>query len=640
MKTFRWLEHMPEHRIQELERTMYARWITAGQSLGACMTDPMVLKEVLHDLTESERVTLDGIMRTFGVRAFTYDENERAIELSLAGSERQLAFLRLRQKGILYTMKKLWGERVHYIPREMFAAWQQTLYFKGGLQGQEEKPTQLRPMTPGLSGAMFRLLRLIGTEGWAVTQKGLLQKKQVQRAAAVLPIQNIDFEGLETRYAHAEVYPPAFAFAMDTALRLELLQLNIDRCRLHEEAVQRWLSLSNSEREQQLMEKWYELHLSEAVWLQHAALSLNMLAPGGWVSLKAWTEQLGKLKLSDMPGDLTMAAQELEARLLVPLYACGWIQLGDNGDGELLFSIVQQEDAIDEIFVQEDFEIIVPPVVSLQLRWELEPFCETLSMDEVAHYRLTKDKVLEALDQGGDVRRCLHWLEAASAIGLPDPVRQALHEWAATYGKVSLSEVRLLQCNDEATADELSAHEELQPYLLERLGPLAFVVSSSGEAILVRKLQHMGLKPREDRRTRSKREDLQESAEAASGQGIVYPSVSLPDYEPDYMPPAVDALYPEITQVPQMWLKELRPYHESTRKQLIRKAIEYKAYLRILRQGEETKLAPLRLEEGREKWCLLGAERGGEIRLNPEDWEEMQLILPGINDTNEMIRSQ
>lgn len=638
MNTINWLELMPESRVQELERTVYARWITSGRSLHDCMLDPLVLKEVLQGLTESEKVTLDGVMRTFGVRAFTYDEYERAIALSLAGSERQLAFLRLRHKGILYTMKKLWGERVHFIPREMFSAWQQVLYAEDGFQVQVEHPAHPWPISQGLSGAMFRLLRLVGTEGWTVTLKGLLQKKQVQRAAAALPIQDGAFGELGTKYAHAEVYPRAFAIVLDTALRLGLLKLDSVGCKVQEEEVQHWLALSNTKRETQLIALWHELHLPEAVWLQHAAMALRQLTPGVWVSLEAWTEQLGKLRLPDMPRELTAAAQELQARWLVPLHACGWIQLGEGESGELLFSNVQLEDAIDEIFVQEDFEIIVPPVVSLQLRWELEPFCDILSLDEVSHYRLTKDRVLEALDQGGEVRRCLELLEATSAIGLSEPVRQALEEWAASYGKVSLSEVRLLQCHDEAIAEEIAAHEELAPYVQERVGPLAFIISSFGESMLVRKLQHMGLTPKAERRSESGPTDVGEGI--ARGAGIVYPTVSLPDYEPEFAPPAVDALYPDITQVPQMWLKELRPYHESTRKQLIRKAIEYKAYLRILKQGQETKLAPLRLEEGRGDWSLLGAAHGVEVRLSPDDWEEMQLILPGINDTNEMIHIQ
>jgi hypothetical protein len=113
--------------------------------------------------------------------------------------------------------------------------------------------------------------------------------------------------------------------------------------------------------------------------------------------------------------------------------------------------------------------------------------------------------------------------------------------------------------------------------------------------------------------------------------------VPEPVYELDREEPAWTALYPDLDRLPQMWLNELRTYHESTCKQLIRKAVEYRAGVRIRRCGRTAEVAALGLEEDRHGWSFQGLLEGSEIRLGPGDWQEIQLILPGINDKTELI---
>src|SRR5690606_33306105 len=120
-----------------------------------------------------------------------------------------------------------------------------------------------------------------------------------------------------------------------------------------------------------------------------------------------------------------------------------------------------------------------------------------------------------------------------------------------------------------------------------------------------------------------------------SGQpeGIVYSALYIPQSEWDGSVPEVKDLYPTLDEVPAMWLRDRRAYRDPTRKEGIRKAVEYEAALRICCSGQETRFLPFKLIEENAEWSVVGLQSGTEVRYSNGQWEEMQLLLPGINDT-------
>ncbi|MNI99475.1 hypothetical protein D3C73_1585640 [compost metagenome] len=65
---------------------------------------------------------------------------------------------------------------------------------------------------------------------------------------------------------------------------------------------------------------------------------------------------------------------------------------------------------------------------------------------------------------------------------------------------------------------------------------------------------------------------------------------------------------------------------------MILKALEWKACLKLRKSGADTVFIPIRLDGIRDDWAVTGFEQLSEVRISPDQWEEMQLILPGIND--------
>ena len=65
---------------------------------------------------------------------------------------------------------------------------------------------------------------------------------------------------------------------------------------------------------------------------------------------------------------------------------------------------------------------------------------------------------------------------------------------------------------------------------------------------------------------------------------------------------------------------------------MIRKAIEWKSVLQLRKEGRDCFIIPRNLREERTGWMLEGWEEYQEIAWPSDDWKEMKLILPGIND--------
>jgi hypothetical protein len=119
-------------------------------------------------------------------------------------------------------------------------------------------------------------------------------------------------------------------------------------------------------------------------------------------------------------------------------------------------------------------------------------------------------------------------------------------------------------------------------------------------------------------------------------KGLVYSKGSVHYYNPLDRIPTVQDIYPAMERIPSLWLQSPRAYHQSIRKEIIEQALAYKAFLNIKRNGQSVRFVPTKMMEERDSWAVQGLENRSEVILSSQDWEEMQLILPGINDNNEV----
>lgn len=677
----RLLARMPaELRVRLEAETVYAPWLLRGQSLESLWQDEVVLETVYNRLATVERTLLETIVRRIGSEPFDNARLERAAGGKLSGAEVQAGIAGLRRKGFVFAFRKSWGELVYVLPEDALPRWQRILHpFLADPSAEGLEPDSLQP--DGGTGqepviVLFDVLTLIAKQETKLTRNGTLPKKMIQRINELLPWEDKLLQGLMLKYAYADAYPLKTALALDMLLKLGWVYTADEELRLQEEPVREFFHLTRSRQNGRLYRLWKELAWPASAWQQHAVLLMEKFPLGEWFAPEGLLERLyccGFIEGPDDARDATERLQMFREQWLEPLLGFGWLEQGFNGrDCEGSASVYYrwrlplgrtEEETVGEasgaFIVQPDFHILVPPDVPLSVQWELICVCELPVRDMLSVCKLTKASLKHALEQGRTADDALRFLEEHAEYGLPDNVRLTVRQWAKSFGQTSLSQVVLLRCDDAGTADAISRLSPVSKLLGERIGDKHYIVGENDLKPLAAALEKAGfmaglpaadttgdsrfryfslLRDPEQGETQPQREREPE-LEAAAAKGLVYSrhSIGYLQMEPRLPEPA--DLYPELRDIPAAWLRDYRNYHPSTRKDMVEKAIELRTLLQIRKGGADVRLAPRKVQETRGTWCMTGlgrteggGESGEEIRLLADEWQEMKLILPGIND--------
>jgi hypothetical protein len=96
--------------------------------------------------------------------------------------------------------------------------------------------------------------------------------------------------------------------------------------------------------------------------------------------------------------------------------------------------------------------------------------------------------------------------------------------------------------------------------------------------------------------------------------------------------PSRDEVYPGWQTVPPLWWKECRVYHTSTQKEIAELAIKWKAILRLCMGNTTWTIIPMQVQDHESGWNLLGWNQSDLVSFTQDQWQAMQLILPGFDD--------
>lgn len=655
-----YIERMPEFLLREMENSeLYAPRIKEGFSLHETLTSPEMLAYIYGKMVSIEKRVLELAIMQMGCNPFDWSLLEKRAARTFSGAELRAGLIRLRQKGIVFTLRKSWGELIYVIPGDTFSLWQ-TLLMQPPLEYAEAYTAGVElthPAKRGLAHDLFHFLAYIAKNGLPFTQKGTIHKRHLQKLQEDLAMESGDFEGLDLRYSGHDTLPASLAVIVDIALRLGLIDPNLEGMKLNPDRISRWLQQRPQVVHRTLYKLWFQIHTPSAVWMQHAAAWMERFPAGQWFDL--WpvlqylcTVNTGAAEEQDMVSDWLMR------EWLVPLAACGWIELGlacENSSSSCIFRWVIDVTSSDHnldlgeetFFVQPDFEIIVPPHVGFAVRWELECMADHRQTNQVSRYQISQESFLNGLEQGRSPSEAISFLQRHAKYGLPENVSAMLQQWGAQYGKVHFEEVMLLRCRDEGTAREIASHPQLSMPITASLGNTDFIVRSDDIHELMTLLEKFGYFPKKHMESPGTTslfphliplEELISQAGAGKDKrsppssGFVYSRFSAHVYEMETKLPKLEEIYPNLHEVPSIWHKDYRSYHASTRREIIQQAIEWKTCLKLNKAGIEIRFNPLEVQENNSFWNVIGWESSGEVILSPEDWEEMQLILPGIND--------
>ncbi|MBA2937948.1 helicase-associated domain-containing protein [Paenibacillus sp. CGMCC 1.16610] len=669
------VSRMPEALKQLISsQTWCASYIKEGVSLPDLLTDRKYLLRLLSHLSVDEKNTLRLILCAFGCESFTNAALEKQAGLRMAGAQVAIGLVGLRRAGVIAAFRKAWGEQLFVLPEDAFEAWQGLLFPSVKLKttvdenalelipagstqtiGSQEEEATVHPR--GLAQQLFHFMVACSQQSsLPLTNKGTLHKKQILKLTQHLTLPNDLLRAAGITYAFRDIYDDGAALMLEMAIRMGFISGQGDQLVMCKDAFLTWLDDRYESQQKALYGVWRQLQLPAPVWLQHGLAWMERAETGQWVELDAI---VGAIMDCCSEYDQLKEADSLSRALfscwIAPLSIFRFIELAADKEGGVWFrwlispreeweseagisddppNVTEKQSTSSSLYVQPDFEILLLPDVSLRTEWEIAAFADLKQTDHVRTYRMTKEGFYRAWEMGQSSEEIISMLQENAYYDIPEPITITLRQWGEQTGKMHFEEVTLLRCRSSDIADALLRNEKCQPFLRERIGSADFVVPKTQLPQLTKCLESMGYNPKSSRKDESD-PGVNTAAKGSYGNqttGLFYSRDSIQLYEMDAELPERDGLYPDMRDIPSSWLQDFRSYHGSTRKEMIRKAIEWKSCLQLRKEGQNRFIIPRSLREERTGWILEGLEELQEIAWSGEDWEEMKLILPGIND--------
>jgi hypothetical protein len=562
MKMTDLLSNLP-HQLQKIIETdvSIAHFLQGGMTLSETLLSESTLDELFKQLKPWEQKTLRLIVQRFATHLFDFNSLQiaaRATELS--GAELKAGIAQLRRKGILFAIRKSWGENSYFIPSDLLGIWQKLLMNSVRIYEQEDhKITLASKEYRGLAFDLLFMLSYISFNEINLTKKRALPKRHLQNLAEMICLD-------DARITHFQISEAALDFSdvpkvsvlMAFAKKLELIEYGPTRVTLRQSKVHNWLQLSNNEMNCRLYVIFSEIFVSDLPAMKHFNTKIETLSSKRWYLIEDivhWLQEYDiMITFTDWLGLLT---------------SFGFIESGFNTQGQAVLrwniSINESMDMTTlagKFYVQSDYEVLVPPDVSFSIRWELACVADHMLTEQVGIYRITEKSVHRALLNGRSAEDCINFLNRCSFFEIPDHLISAIKHWARCHEDVFLKPIM----SDLVDVDDsrLIKQESIEFYNIES--------------------------------TLMSRSDI----------------------------------YPLWQEIPSLWWKECRQYHGSTRKEIIKQAISWQTSLKLRNVNKEWVLIPESLQECELGWSLAGTIQAREVVISSDQWQEMQLILPGF----------
>lgn len=631
-------------RLIEAEPSVKHR-ITQGERLERILRSKDWASAWLQSADETVVETLTLILTLFASTAFEPAALSRAAEQQgrFSGAEVRVAAARLRRSGVLFAVRKTWGDRLFYIPTDTVPVWQSLLLPFAGEPLSEQQSALVQvdphafrlPLGLELLNAWFSVQR----QPLTFTSKGLLQRPPIARMTADMRLTAEDLAFLSLTYPGHEQIPAQAALAIDFGMCCGFLRKEAGAIRVSDSGLQSWLNQSISAADARLHELALTRFSSAEPGLHLAASAVQSLPAFQW-----YREE----QLVPICGDRKKVDEWLRL-----LQSFGWLEKGSYRQAAVFrkkcdLSKVSESEIGESglFFVQPDGEIIVPPDVGLAERWLLEQIAERVTIDALFVYRLTRQACEEACNAGYTLQSVTEFLERGSGEQLPQPVASALRDWFEQLGKVRFAQVTLLRSESAEVAERLRQNPDIAAFLSEQVGDKDFVVESSAMKQLSAALLKMGYPPAEANSRMLTGHGASSVIhptmdKAAEEPGWLYLPHLITIYEPDHTFPSADDLFPGMSDIPAAWIRQPRTYHVSTRKELIQRAIRWQAPIRIAQNGVSHTFIPKAVEEHGVEWRVLGqwkneheaaAPHRESVIVQPADFAEMMILLPPLDE--------
>ncbi|QUL98023.1 MAG: helicase-associated domain-containing protein [Candidatus Fermentithermobacillus carboniphilus] len=406
----------------------------------------------------------------------------------------------LLSRGLVFTRREGYRQ-VYFVPsdlREVLARFfLDDIFKKAALQPDRFSPRNRVDYAAPLRHLCLFLSYLRKNEV-RVTQTGTMFKKaQADLASLIEEDSTVEDTFFSVRY------PPRMAFLLYFAKSRSLCDERNGLLRLGSKVTALMESPYSSWR-QELFDYWRQNFISQDTDLQ-TMLWIIMHSPEDSVlSLSALLSEMETLSTNHSSHGLTL---RVEKNLVDILEYLGALQVSQVRNdilvkatklGRALCGLCEwPEETYDrDIYVQSNFEILVPCTIEPRILWSIDAFAELLKPDQMMIYRLSRNSVYRALLHGYTPETIEAFLERHSKTPVPQNIIYSISHWGTSYGRIEFEDAILLKCDTEELADELFLSPKIRPHLKKKVGPCYLVVDRDSYDALLAALSEEGYMPK------------------------------------------------------------------------------------------------------------------------------------------------
>lgn len=605
------------------------------EDIASYITDPHVIAQMWETFTEAEKQVLLHFLYQVGEDIVTYRQMEEyAQEVSPLIIYSGLTGL--RRRGLIYTLRRLWGELAYCMPWDIqtaFRSWLASIMVRQC----EEPPTQGQMLSGrdeaaafSISDVVFSILQEHRKQPVVLTKKGVLPMKTRRLWQKLIPYPDELFTSFMAQL-------PLESAAKDGFLLHLILSMGLLERQEREGEERYTVDEEQAESVFHGLASAVQRRLYKQVRRVISAVHPCYCAVFDW--MEACSERrfslcsLQKLENTQYGGEnhgcMSSHWQTFAEEVIPLLVRFGFMtRQGEGVEAALTWTIEMQTESDGQRtwegtgYVQPTFEVLLLPHAPYELRWRLGAYAELEEQQEVWRFRLTKASV-QTVKRDGGTAGLLRDLERIQP-DVPISVRDQIMQWLHSDSSVRVLRAVILRCPDVETADGLAADLGLSAYIEERLNAQDFLVDESHLASLKKAVKQKGISINEEQAAilepnwnniLDSKSDLDVQAEGGYKIESVFPTLA-------------DTL-PGLKDIPAIWHKNYQSYHHSTLRKLMTTAQTLGIPLSMEVSGQplkETRIVDMRAEGGQYRLTLSTRNQRESVCL--EEIGRVKLHLP------------
>ncbi|WP_202081010.1 hypothetical protein [Caldalkalibacillus salinus] len=592
-----------------------------------------VLQTLYNQLSEVEKQVLYYFMFQVGQDFLTH----RQIEHEKTGHKSayfRLGLTGLRRKGIIYTLRRQWGEEAYVLPLDLESSLYDIYlaqvsvnpdaFSDDGVQGATPPVVQEERTSPPLYKDILYLLDEWRREAHIpLTQKGSIHKRYIrqwQTTMTDMAARDLTFELFQLQGQVEGEYSPALALLLDFMTQTGLLNWHATHISYDQQRAKTLLHRGARDMQMAFLSYWQHGFKPQTAWLERYQKDLlqhlRTDEQGEWVALldfvERWEDQYEIPHIQDM--------QDKLLALIDPLVKTGCLVSGVTDTGEHVWRNQRWEDAPTTLWIQPDLELFCAGDSQLGDIWLLTAFCDIVQWDQMLVLTLSEDKVLRDIERGGRPQEWLDQIAQLSHTPVPDAFKDQLQQWKKKKQQVVVQNVALIRIEDT------TLRKAMKQWALEADIP----VQDVGAQYLSVPIEHEErvLELLQEKQVSVLHKDQGHQHE---DQAQVSPALRLTPRQHETM--KVESTVPEWTdaipawkQLPQMWTKQFTQYHEKTKREMVEKAVEHQLWLNVeMSQSTPEQIVPKRCFLDHGEWVIEDDQRRQHALSNIK---KMQLVFP------------